>query len=152
MRFFDVLPSLAEKELLKRGVMTDELLYCVKADLDGEGCYIDVYITFTKEALSILSGYEKYGKMERGSKRKNLVDFTVSDYSEYPLKDIEKMYVDRHVNSARLMIQNKKGEEFPIARFSLGFADKFEKFSQRVNLTIKGEPIDDSLLEGIKTH
>ena len=152
MRFFDVLPSLAEKELLKRGVMTDELLYCVKADLDGEGCYIDVYITFTKEALSILSGYEKYGKMERGSKRKNLVDFTVSDYSEYPLKDIEKMYVDRHVNSARLMIQNKKGEEFPIARFSLGFADKFEKFSQRVNLTSKGEPIDDSLLEGIKTH
>ena len=37
MKFFDVLPQLAENELLKRGVMTDELLYCVKADLDGEG-------------------------------------------------------------------------------------------------------------------
>lgn len=48
MKFFDVLPQLAENELLKRGVMTDELLYCVKADLDGEGGYVDVYITFTK--------------------------------------------------------------------------------------------------------
>ena len=52
MKYFDLLPSAAETELLKRGVMTDELLYCVKADLDGEGCYIDVYITFTHETLS----------------------------------------------------------------------------------------------------
>ncbi len=152
MKFFDVLPALAETELLKRGVMTDELLYCVKSDLDGDGCYIDVYITFTKETLSILSGYEKYGKMKRGSKRKNLIEFTVSGYSEYDLADIEEMYVDRHANSARLMIKNRSGEEFPAARFSLGYADKFEKFSQRVNSTVKGEPIDDTLLEGIKTH
>ena len=48
MKFFDVLPQLAENELLKRGVMTDELLYCVKADLDGEGGYVDVYITLQK--------------------------------------------------------------------------------------------------------
>ena len=58
MKFFDVLPQLAENELLKRGVMTDELLYCVKADLDGEGGYVDVYITFTKDTLCILRGYE----------------------------------------------------------------------------------------------
>ena len=43
MKFFDVLPQLAENELLKRGVMTDELLYCVKADLDGEGGYCLLY-------------------------------------------------------------------------------------------------------------
>lgn len=152
MKYFDVLPERAKTELLKRGVMTDELLYCVKADLDGEGGYIDVYITFTKETLSILRGYEKYGKMKRGSKRKNLVDFTVSGYDEYPISGIEEMYVDRYANSARLMIKDRSGEEFPIARFSLGFADKFEKFSQRVNCTAKDEPIDDTLLEGVKTH
>lgn len=152
MKYFDVLPERAKTELLKRGVMTDELLYCVKADLDGEGSYIDVYITFTKETLSILRGYEIYGKMKRGSKRKNLVDFTVSDYDEYPISGIEEMYVDRYTNSARLMIKDSSGEEFPIARFSLGFADKFEKFSQRVNCTAKNEPIDDTLLEGVKTH
>ncbi len=152
MKFFDILPSLAENELLKRGVMTDELLYCVKADLDGDGCFIDVYITFTKQTLSVISGYEEYGKSKRGSKRKNLIAFTVSDYSEYALDDIDEMFVDRYTNSARLMIRNKQGKEFPIARFSLGFADKFEKFSQRVNLTAKDEPIDDSLLEGTKTH
>lgn len=152
MKFFDVLPQLAENELLKRGVMTDELLYCVKADLDGEGGYVDVYITFTKDTLCILRGYEEYGKMKRGQKRKNLVSFTVSGYDEYPIDSIEEMYVDRYANSARLMIKDKSGKEFPIARFSLGFADKFEKFSQRVNCTAKNEPIDDRLLEGVKTH
>ena len=152
MKFFDVLPQLAENELLKRGVMTDELLYCVKADLDGEGGYVDVYITFTKDTLCILRGYEEYGKMKRGQKRKNLVSFTVSGYDEYPIDSIEEMFVDRYANSARLMIKDKSGKEFPIARFSLGFADKFEKFSQRVNCTAKNEPIDDRLLEGVKTH
>ncbi len=150
--FFDILPELAKQELLKRGVMTDELLYCVKSDLDGEGCYIDTYITFTKETISVLRGYEKYGKMKRGSKRKNLVEFETVGYDEYPIDIVDEMYVDRYSNSARLMIKDKQGEEFPIARFSLGYADKFEKFSQRVNLTSRGEPIDDSLLEGVKTH
>lgn len=152
MKFFDVLPELAENELLKRGVMTDELLYCVKADLDGEGCFIDVYITFTPDTLCVLSGYEKYGKMKKHQKRKILEAFDVTDYAEYAVADIEEMYVDRYTNSARLMIKDKDGKELPIARFSLGFADKFEKFSARVNCTAKNEPIDDSLLEGVKTH
>jgi len=152
MKFFDVLPELAENELLKRGVMTDELLYCVKADLDGEGCFIDVYITFTTDTLCVLSGYEKYGKMKKHQKRKILEAFDVTDYAEYAVADIEEMYVDRYTNSARLMIKDKDGRELPIARFSLGFADKFEKFSARVNCTAKNEPIDDSLLEGVKTH
>jgi ATP-binding cassette subfamily B protein len=152
MKYFDVLPQKVGEELLKRGVITDELLYCVKADLDGEGKYIDVYITFTKEAVSVIEGYEKYEKMKRREKRKNLVGFTVCGYCEYPISEIEEMYVDRYVNSARLMIKNRSGQDFPIARFSIGFADKFEKFSQRVNATAKNEPIDDSLLEGVKTH
>jgi len=152
MKFFDVLPKLCENELLKRGVMTDELLYCVKADLDGEGCFIDVYITFTKDTLCVLSGYEKYGRMKRGQKRKILEEFETVGYDEYAVSSIDEMYVDRYTNSARLMIKDTDGKEFPIARFSLGFADKFEKFSARVNCTAKNEPIDDSLLEGVKTH
>lgn len=89
---------------------------------------------------------------EAWAEEKNLVSFTVSGYDEYPIDSIEEMYVDRYANSARLMIKDKSGKEFPIARFSLGFADKFEKFSQRVNCTAKNEPIDDRLLEGVKTH
>ncbi|MDY2847743.1 MAG: hypothetical protein SOU50_05940, partial [Oscillospiraceae bacterium] len=72
MEFFDVLPRAAEEELLKRGVMTDELLYCVKADLDGEGCFFDVYITFTAETISVLSGYEIYGKISKREKKQKL--------------------------------------------------------------------------------
>ena len=47
MKYFDALPELVANELEKRGVITDRLLYCVKADLDGEGRYYDVYVTFT---------------------------------------------------------------------------------------------------------
>ena len=152
MKYFDALAYLIEEELQKRGVITDDLKYCVKADLDGEGRYIDVYVTFTDKTLSIISGYEHYEKLKRREKRKSMSRFDVSGYEEYELESIERMYVDRYADSARLMIEPKDGEDFPIARFSLGFADKFEKFCERVNKTVKGEPIDDTLLEGVKTH
>lgn len=152
MKFFDVMPETVKDELTKRGVMTDALKYCVKADLDGEGKYIDVYISFTDETLSVLSGYEEYQKLKRRQNRRTIVGFSAFDYSEYPLDTIKRMYVDRYSNSARLMIEANDGEEFSVARFSLGFSDKFEKFCERVNKTVDGEEIDDSLLEGKKTH
>ena len=152
MKYFDVLAPLIEDELLKRGILPEDLLYCVKADLDGDGKYIDVYITFTKDTLAVISGYEHYDKLKRGQKRRSMSAFDVKDYSEYELTNIKRLYVDRYSNSARLMIEDNNGEEFHIARFSLGFADKFEKFCDRLNKTVNGEEIDDSLLEGVKTH
>lgn len=148
MKFFDVLQPPIEKELLKRGVMTDGLLYCVKADLDGDGCYIDVYITFDKSTVYVISGYEKYQKKE--SRRAPPLSFEVKGFEEYQLKDIKRLYVDRYQNTARLMAERESGEEFSVARFSLGFSDKFEKFCQRVNQTKNGETIDDRLLESKK--
>ena len=152
MKYFDLLAPLIEGELQKRGVMTEQLRYCVKADLDGEGRYIDVYITFTDKALSIISGYEHYDKLKRGEKRRSMSRFDVSSYDETAMDSIKRMYVDRYADSARLMIEPKEGEDFPVARFSLGFSDKFEKFCDRVNKTVNGEEIDDTLLEGVKTH
>ena len=69
MKFFDIIPELVMTELLKRGVMTDELLYCVKADMDGEGGYYDTYITFTKHSLYIISGIEEYGRVNRKTRK-----------------------------------------------------------------------------------
>ena len=152
MKYFDLLAPLIEGELQKRGVMTEQLRYCVKADLDGEGRYIDVYITFTDKALSIISGYEHYDKLKRGEKRRSMSRFDVSSYDETAMDSIKRMYVDRYADSARLMIEPKEGEDFPVARVSLGFSDKFEKFCDRVNKTVNGEEIDDTLLEGVKTH
>lgn len=68
MKYFDALPALVADELKKRGVSTDKLLYCVKADLDGEGKYIDVYVTFTDTDLYVISGYEEY-KEESGKEK-----------------------------------------------------------------------------------
>lgn len=147
-----MLAPLIETELSKRGVMPEKLKYCVKADLDGEGKYIDVYITFTDDTLCVISGYEEYAKLKRHEKRKVMSSFEVKDYEEYELSKIDSLYVDRYSDSARLMLKPTEGEDRPIARFSLGFSDKFEKFCDRVNKTVNKELIDDSLLEGIKTH
>ena len=56
MKHFDILADRIGEELLKRGVDAGTLKYCVKADLDGEGKYIDVYIAFNDDTLCRLSG------------------------------------------------------------------------------------------------
>ncbi|MBR1739364.1 MAG: ABC transporter ATP-binding protein [Ruminococcus sp.] len=152
MRHFDIMAGLIGEELEKRGIDPEKLKYCVKADLDGEGRYIDVYISFDEETLSVLSGYEHYEKLKRGVKRRSLAAFDVKGYSEYPLSGIDSLYVDRYSHTARLMVKPAEGADFPIARFSVGFSDKFEKFCDRVNKTIKNEPIDDTALDAVKTH
>lgn len=152
MKYFDVLPDPVKDALSERGVKVDDLKYCVKADLDGEGKYIDVYITFTDDLLCIISGYESFDRPDNGKRRSSVTGYEVTDYSEIEIDKIGRMYVDRYSNSARLMIQDTKEEDFPIARFSLGYADKFEKFSDRVNKTVKKEEIDDTLLDAVKTH
>lgn len=152
MKHFDILADKIGAELLKRGVDTETLKYCVKADLDGEGKYIDVYIAFNDGILCLISGYEHYEKLRHGQKRKQLASFDVLDYSEYKLSELQELYVYRYANSATLMVKKQSGEEFPIARFSIGFSDKFEKFSDRVNKTLRSEEIDDTLLDSIKTH
>lgn len=153
MKFFDLIPGAVNSELLKRGVMTDELLYCVKADMNSEGTYYDVYIAFDKNTLYVIEGIESYPKRVKNTLKD--ADFATQGYSDYALSSIEKMYVDRYQNTARLMLVAKEGDiekEFSIARFSVGFSEKFEKFTQRVNHTKNNEPIDDTLLEGVKTH
>ena len=67
MKYFDILPELVGEELKKRGVPLDQLLYCVKADLDGKGEYYDVYVTFTKDNLYVISGYEEYPDLKKRS-------------------------------------------------------------------------------------
>ncbi len=228
LKHFDVLPKLVENELLKRGVMVEDLLYCVKADLDSEGCYNDVYVTFTKDYLYVISGNEEYKhvasaqlmKQKLFSKKKHapreMISFTVEDFKEYDISRIKKMYVERHQYSAQLMVSllnegetedfekkdfkpehpieesnetpppppppfggpmggpppgghppfgrgrrfwgfggsgyDKDRENILLARFSVGFAEKFEKFSDRLNKTHRNEEIDDSLLESVETN
>lgn len=55
MKYFDKLSAAVQAAFSVRAVDTDKLLYCVKADMDGEGCYYDTYITFdNKNALSVI--------------------------------------------------------------------------------------------------
>ena len=69
MKYFDILPASVEDELIKRGVSVNRLLYCAKADMDGDGCYLDMYLAFDSEALYILRGYEIYERLTKSRKK-----------------------------------------------------------------------------------
>ena len=65
MKYFDKLSAAVQAAFSVRAVDTDKLLYCVKADMDGEGCYYDTYITFDNKTLYLLSGYDRLVKNKR---------------------------------------------------------------------------------------
>lgn len=233
MKYFDVLPALVREKLTERGVNVDDLLYCVKADVDGEGCYYDVYAAFTKQTLYVISGYEEFPEMPKNERVKEtlrgvpvvknlfkgsyvpeMISYKVVDFSEYEISQIKKAYVDRHQNTARLVLvllnegevedltppppaekpkaekadkgamphpphphggfpggmpgggfpgfggfrgfggssYDKEHKNIPIARFSIGFSEKFEKFCDRLNKTHRKEEIDDSLLDDVELN
>lgn len=182
MRYFYKLTPEIEEQFTQRAVDMQKLLYCVKADMDGEGKYVDVYITFDKENLYILSGAETLEK--KGHRL--IPHFNFERYDVYPLTGVTELYIDRYRNTARMMakladlnaptteenipvtekavpdIENisentenekideqekPKQAEINLARFSVGFAEKFEKFAVRYNKTVKGEEINDQSLE-----
>lgn len=143
MKYFDKLSGAVEKAFSCRGVDPENLKYCVKADLDGDGCYYDVYIAFDGEKLYLLSGYDRLQK--RG--RHYDAGFDFKDFAEYPVKDIESLTVDRYTYASRLMAKFSDGKDVPLARFSAGFGEKFGQFCRRFECLKKGETPDDSALE-----
>ncbi len=148
MQYFYKLTPEIEEQFIIRAVDINKLLYIIKADIDGEGCYTDVYITFDKENLYILSGYS----VSSHKRRRYTIHFEFSDFVTYPLTAFTELYVDRYRDAARLMAkkpadENEKPEEVCLARFSIGYAQKFEMFTARYNKTVKNEEIDDSSLE-----
>lgn len=143
MKYFDKLSAAVQAAFSVRAVDTDKLLYCVKADMDGEGCYYDTYITFDSEKLYLLSGYDRYVK----NKNTYEAEFDFKDFCEYSFDDIDKLYVDRYQFTARLMASMKNGGEKQLAMFSGGFSEKFEQFCRRFDTIKKGETADDSALD-----
>lgn len=130
------MPSSVSDALHERGVDVEHLLYCVKADLNKEGHYVDVHMTFDQGALYILQGYDTVAQDY----------FQVVDYEEIDIKNIEDLYIDRQIHTARLIVR-EENREYEIARFSLGKSEQFEQFKDRLLKTKNNEPIDDTDLK-----
>lgn len=143
MKYFDKLSGAVEQAFSCRGVDPENLKYCVKADLDGDGCYYDVYIAFDDEKLYLLSGYDRLKKKGRHYD----AGFDFKGFAEYPVKEIECLSVDRYTYASRLMATFSDGRDVPLARFSAGFGEKFGQFCRRFECIKKGETPDDSALE-----
>ncbi len=143
MKYFDKLSEAVLEAFEKRGVCTDALKYCVKSDLSAEGGYYDTYITFDSTQLYLLSGYDRLQKKGRHY----TTGFDFVSYEEFSFDEVERLYVDRYSFAARLMAHLTDGSERELARFSIGYGEKFEQFCRRYECIRKGETPDDSALE-----
>ena len=144
MRYFIKLPDSVEKVLWERGVDLDALLYCIKADLDGEGRYVDLYLTFDRENLYLVKGL---GGVERVRSTGYLKPtFQFQDYEEIPLKKIQSGEMERLIHSGRMILTDAEGNQRQLCRFSIALCDPFDKFCERLTKTVRGEPIDDTYL------
>ncbi|MCL2013851.1 MAG: ABC transporter ATP-binding protein/permease [Oscillospiraceae bacterium] len=144
MKYFIDVPEPVLSCLKKQGVNTDALLYCIKSDLDCDGNYIDSYLFADKTALytlSALSGEEKEGS-GIGSYGK---------VSSTELEKIEDAEIVRDIYTAELYIK-QNGKQSRVCRFSVGYSETFEKFKDRLLKLKKSEPIDDTVLEQMKTY
>lgn len=142
MEFFDKLGPCVEQAFAARAVDINKLLYCVKADMDFEGRFIDGYITFDEENLHIITGYDRLVK----NKKSFNSDFDFVQYNYYKMSELKELYVDRYQYTARLMAKDLNDKEITIARFSVGFGEKFEQFCKRFNCVKNHEEIDDTAL------
>ena len=143
MKYFDKLSAAVQAAFSVRAVDTDKLLYCVKADMDGEGCYYDTYITFDNKTLYLLSGYDRLVK----NKKTFDTQFDFKDFSEYPMEEIEKLYVDRYQFTARLMAKMTDGtekqltsKEFGILSFLMDHPDEIHTAEEIYENVWKEEP------------
>ena len=143
IKYFDKLTDAVSAAFSKRAVDTDKLLYCVKADMDSDGCYFDVYITYDSDRLYILSGYDR---LVRNKKTFDSA-FDFKDFAEYENADIERLFVDRYQYTCRLIAKMTDGRELPLGRFSSGFSEKFEQFCRRFDCLKRNETPDDSALD-----
>jgi ATP-binding cassette subfamily B protein len=152
--YFDQLTPAVSAEFQKRGISEENLLYCVRADLDDAGQFADNYLAFDSEYLYVLRGRQS-GRLIR---RRMEDVYTADEFLLLPMKDFEEMSVDRYRNSSRIIVKMKADsaesensekidkKAIEVARFSSGFDQKMEKFITRFNKTVKGEEIDDATL------
>ncbi|MFQ8600622.1 MAG: hypothetical protein ACLSAP_08600 [Oscillospiraceae bacterium] len=149
MKFFVKMPDSVQAALSARGVVQENLLYCVKADLDAQGQYLDVYLAFDRDALHCISGLER----PPARKSRGAGSFEVQDYDYYPLDTIQNADVVRQVYTAQLVLALSDGSEKALCRFSLGFAAQFEKFKDCLIKSKRGEAIEGNpALAMKKTH
>lgn len=135
-----------QKALSDRAVDVEKLKYCVKCDMDAQGMFLDTYLAFDGENLYAVSGYDRIAKNKKDFK--NTFDF--SAYSEYKMSELYEIYVERYRYSACIMGKTKENDTekiITICRFSIGFSEKVEQFCKRFNAAVKGETLDDSMLE-----
>ena len=121
--------------LEKSDLNTANLIYSAVTDMNDNGDFSDTFISFDEQGL-----YIAVGCIDVPSKKGAPPSVTVEKIESIPIEDIDEIYIEKFVSTARL-IYKKSGEDFPLIRFSYACLEDMDAFVHSFNEFKKGAPI-----------
>ena len=141
-----VFPSHICSALNKCGLDTDGLIYCAVTDMDEQNQFCDTFICFDGKGLYIAKGNIDVPK------KKGKEPFVIVEKLEsIPLQDIDELYIEKFVSTARL-IGKKDGVEFPLIRFSYACLEDMDSFVYTFNAYKGGTSAEELKKEAEKNE
>ena len=130
MKYFVTLPEQIYSFLENHGISQQEIRYTAKADLAPDGGFSDSYLALSPQTLCLVTA-DSSGSLK---------------LETIPLSEVEDIWIERLVNTARLLIK-QNGRERALCRFASGGIRIMDRFRDRVMKLKRQEPIDDSRLD-----
>lgn len=141
-----VFPSHICSALNKCGLDTDGLIYCAVTDMDEQNQFCDTFICFDGKGLYIAKG-----NIDVPKKKGKEPFVTVEKLESIPLQDIDELYIEKFVSTARL-IGKKDGVEFPLIRFSYACLEDMDSFVYTFNAYKGGTSAEELKKEAGKSE
>lgn len=130
---FGKIPLYVLKILEEKGVKADEIFISTYCDMDCNHNFCDTFVAATKEQLFVLSGREKLTPKAKGKGLES--SFSVVCFNEFKVADLESVFVEELISSARLCVKTMCGEVSLIcgmSNFCKGNAQAFIKYFGKI--------------------
>ena len=137
------MPQHIQAALEQHQIDIDKITAFEYGDMTRDGQYADCWILFDEAYIYIMTGFDKVIK-KLGSKRLETV-YEFSGLERIPHEKIKKLEIERFLSTARLISKTENEDDAPeeLMLFSLGTANKMEKFVRHFNMIKEGKPFEE---------
>ena len=119
------------------GLNTDTLIFSLCPDINRDGAFADCFLCFDEKGL-----YYAEGTVESPKKKGASPTVTIDSLTAYPMEDIDSLYLERYLSTARL-IGKKDDEEFSVARMSFHCLNDIDRFIFLFQAVKGGTAVED---------
>lgn len=132
-----VLPKHILSALEKCKLDTKNLIFSAVTDMNDDGDFCDVFISFDEQGL-----YFAFSNVDLPNKKSSDPKVTVDKIESIPMSDLDEIYIEKFVSTARL-VYKKSGEEYPLIRFSYACLEDMDAFVFVFNSFKNGMAVDE---------